>query len=350
MRRVLGIAVVVSAVVFAAVGIPLSNAGTSERFATEKAALGKLAKILVEQLVDADHGNEGLLLDELVRSAPLVIAIRKFPTTNTKVRPAVGKLFNNLLRSAVIERAEGRITFVAREEIEDILDDQIEIGEFDPGDSDAITTFLSKVSADVLLIGNLERFGSNLMVTYKALDNQGQIRASVDPQELPWSSDYEEDHSELSVESHKYFGDWLKFDAFGPIDVRLSIDKGSDIGSELLTVKIKSELDVWLYCYHLQEDGKVFQIFPNNINQSPRIPVNGTQTAQAKLNRPIEEPELVKCFAVKKDISARLPSEFFQKEFVPLPSNMKFDLPRMFRTLENVVMTEASLVISNSPR
>ena len=63
----------------------------------------------------------------------------------------------------------------------------------------------------------------------------------------------------------------------------------------------------------------------------------------------ITEPagtDLVKCFAVDRDVARDLPPALRGIESRPLPAGMDIQLPRTFRALRDAQMTEASLVIT----
>jgi hypothetical protein len=483
MRSAVVAVIVAVGVVLATSTLPWTEAEASNRSDVERAAFEKLSQGLIEQLAKRE---------------PRTIAIIPFLDRDIPVLPTVGRLFNNHLRSALIDKAGERFEFVAREELEHLIRDLVDTGELDPADSGALNIILKNVSADLRLIGSIERIGGSLSVTYKALDTKGHVLANATPQELPWSSDYIEDHDavplstalaegarvladkahdmkELRLGGVRFqntgwqtqfsdyfevglsdnlrnefenplsnkklrvtriglssedmdnmrggagdfssglfnppegtytltgeywvhpgiveirinltgkdgalgwtgyvdktsvpntirlrpdgdFGDWQEYDGLGPIRFELSSDKGPDPSYEVdehLNLAIRTDRNVWLYCYYLQQDGAVFQIFPNPKHKDPRISGGPWHTIPGKTEGlgydfilqilPPIKPELVKCFAVGEDISSRLPPEFDQDKWGPLPDNMKYDLPSLFRRMGDVVMTEASLVIN----
>ena len=121
---------------------------------------------------------------------------------------------------------------------------------------------------------------------------------------------------------------------------------------EKMTLLVQTDRDVWLHCYYLQQDGKVFQIFPNPFQSETAIAGGRPHTIPGQrfpFDFDILPPagkELVKCFALGANVANRLPPEFFQDEFAPLPAVMKHELPGLFRALQGVAMTEQSTVIN----
>lgn len=171
-----------------------------------------------------------------------------------------------------------------------------------------------------------------------------------------WRGDvYESDLGTVALRPDGNFGVWRRKDGMGPINFKLTTGNGRDpvyrVG-EKMNLLIQADRDIWLRCYYLQQDGKVFQIFPNPFQKDAKIA--GGQPHRIPGQRfpfdfdilPPAGKELVKCFALGSDVSKQLPPEFTQEEFAPLPDNMKHDLPDLFRDLTDVAMTEQSTVIN----
>jgi len=151
------------------------------------------------------------------------------------------------------------------------------------------------------------------------------------------------------------FGVWRRKDGMGPVKFTLTTDNGRDpvyrVG-EKMNLLIQTDRDVWLHCYYLQQNGKVFQIFPNPFQKEAKIEGGRLYTIPGQrfpfeFNiMPPAGKELVKCFALSSDVADQLPPEFAQDEFAPLPPAMKHELPNLFRALAGVAMNEASTVIN----
>jgi hypothetical protein len=166
---------------------------------------------------------------------------------------------------------------------------------------------------------------------------------------------FEADIGRVALRPIGDFGAWRQRDGQGPIRFTLTTDRGRDpvyrVG-EKMNLIVQADRDIRLRCYYLQQDGQVYQIFPNPYRRDDAI-AGGRPHTIPGANFPFEldilppaGKELVKCFALGGDISGRLPAEFEQEEFRPLPPNMKYDLPRLFRALEGIAMTERSTVIN----
>jgi hypothetical protein len=150
------------------------------------------------------------------------------------------------------------------------------------------------------------------------------------------------------------FGVWQRKDGMGPIDFTLTTDKGHNpvyrVG-ETMNLLVQADRDIWLHCYNLQQDGLVFQIFPNRIQTDGKVAGHRLHTIPGMDNKfkftikPPSGKELIKCFALGSDVADLLPPVFTQDEFIALPAKMKHDLPGLFRDL-GVAMTEQSTVIN----
>ena len=166
---------------------------------------------------------------------------------------------------------------------------------------------------------------------------------------------FESDIGQVALRPSGDFGTWRRKDGIGPIAFTLTTDNGQDpvyrVG-EKMNLIVQADRDIWLRCYYLQQDGMVFQIFPNPYQSESAIAGGRPHTIPGQ-NFPFDfdilppaGKELVKCFALGADIAGHLPPEFTQDEFAPLPPAMKHNLPRLFRALKGVAMTEQSMVIN----
>jgi hypothetical protein len=166
---------------------------------------------------------------------------------------------------------------------------------------------------------------------------------------------FESDIGNVALRPKGDFGVWRRKDGLGPISFTLTTDNGHDpvyrVGQKMNLI-VQSDRDIWLHCYYLQQDGKVFQIFPNPRQREAKIEGGRPHTIPGQRFPfdfkilPPSGKELVKCFALGSDVADRLPPEFDQDEFAPLPTRMQHELPGLFRALTGVAMTEASTVIN----
>ena len=106
-----------------------------------------------------------------------------------------------------------------------------------------------------------------------------------------------------------------------------------------LDLLIKTDRQVWLYCFYRQSDAKWVKIFPNRYHRDPSLPGKRMHTMPGE-NLPFDlrftEPagiELVKCFATTRDVSGELPDQIAALDLEPLPASLDWRLPRIFRTI-----------------
>ena len=147
----------------------------------------------------------------------------------------------------------------------------------------------------------------------------------------------------------------LENDGLGPFKFTLSSGRGENpvynIGDKL-NLLVRLDQDAWMYCFYRQADGKMLKIIPNQYYENPFIKGGNIQTIpgpRLPFDLNIGEPagvELVKCFAVSRDITDDLPRELRSLDFPVLPDGMDFRLPAIFRRLQNVAVSEASVVIT----
>ena len=147
----------------------------------------------------------------------------------------------------------------------------------------------------------------------------------------------------------------LENDNLGPARLTLTSARGNEpvyrVG-ERLHLLIETDRNAWLYCFYRQSDRKWFKIFPNAYYADPVIRGDRMHTIPDE-NYPfdfnITEPagmELVKCFAVNRDVAGDLPPELRGLDVRPLPAGMDVRLPGVFRALRDAAVTEASLIIT----
>lgn len=93
---------------------------------------------------------------------------------------------------------------------------------------------------------------------------------------------------------------------------------------DVLTVKVQSEVEAYVYVLYEQADGKIFQIFPNNIQPENRIPANkvveigaGDDLFRWVVGAPFGK-EVVKVIASKKPIDALSTKDLRAKRLNPV--------------------------------
>ena len=150
----------------------------------------------------------------------------------------------------------------------------------------------------------------------------------------------------------------LENDGLGPFRFTLRSDRGEtpayNIG-EKLHLEIRLDQDAWLYCFYRQADGRMLKIFPNRYHKNAKVSGGNLLTipdSMLPFDLVVGEPagtELVKCFALDKDVTSRLPKSIRADNFPVLPEGMDFRLPQVFRQLQEVSLSEASVVINVLP-
>ena len=156
------------------------------------------------------------------------------------------------------------------------------------------------------------------------------------------------------------FGQMTENDGLGPIAFHLTTPRGKDpayrIG-EKLNLLIRTDRDAWVYCFYLQADGNMIQIFPNphywTVFEEPLLQGNRLHTIPGETTFPFDlvlgEPagmELIKCFATTRDVTNDLPQELQGRSLDPRPKSIEARLSKIFRDLRDAGTTEASLVIT----
>lgn len=141
----------------------------------------------------------------------------------------------------------------------------------------------------------------------------------------------------------------------GPIDLYLSSNKGNDpsykIGQKMV-LSVRTSVDAYIGCYYLQADGAIFRIFPNRFVKSGFLNGGFTQNIPSASMpfafefTPPRGVEAVKCFATEHDVAKDLTAVLDQAAFKPLSVANERQLTKAYRSLPNVLLSEASLIIS----
>ena len=123
---------------------------------------------------------------------------------------------------------------------------------------------------------------------------------------------------------------------------------------------MRTDRDAWIYCYYSQVDGKILPILPNPFfweqASEPhfaggvvhRVPGQTTYPFDLVLSEPTGI-ELVKCFAVSRDVTPELPEALRGRTWEPIAADLAARIPRIFRDLPKAVISEASLVVTVMP-
>ena len=154
-----------------------------------------------------------------------------------------------------------------------------------------------------------------------------------------------------------------KNDGLGPIEFQLSSDRGGDpayrIGDKL-ELTMQTDRDAWIYCYYSQVDGKILPILPNpefwKQASEPRLAGGVVHHVPGQTTYPFDlilsEPtgiELIKCFAVSRDVTSELPEALRGRTWAPIAPNLAAQISRIFRDLPKAAISEASLVVTVMP-
>jgi len=156
------------------------------------------------------------------------------------------------------------------------------------------------------------------------------------------------------------FGTLRDNDGFGPFAFHLTSNRGDDAAyriGEKMHLNIRLDRDAWTYCFYKQSDGKVIQILPNphfwKRFKEPRLKGNVLHTIPGEKLFPFElkfslpvGTELVKCFAVTRDVTNDLPPDLRGRSLDPLPQDLASTLPSVFQRLPSAAVSEASFVVT----
>ncbi len=164
---------------------------------------------------------------------------------------------------------------------------------------------------------------------------------------------------EMALLPSRDFADLRENDGLGPIEFKLSSDRGGDpayrIGDKL-DLTMRTDRDAWIYCYYSQVDGKILPIFPNPKFSEPRLAGGVVHHVPGQTTYPFDlvlsEPtgiELIKCFAVSRDVTSELPEALRGRTWEPIAPDLAARIPRIFRDLPKAAISEASLVVTVMP-
>jgi TolB-like protein len=141
----------------------------------------------------------------------------------------------------------------------------------------------------------------------------------------------------------------------GPIDLYLSSNKGQNplfkIGQNMV-LAVRTKTDAYINCFYLQSDGAIFKILPNRFIPTQKmiggfmqhIP-SAAMTFQFEMTPPTGV-EAVKCFATDRDVSRDVVAEIGNKAFEPLTIKNERELTKIYRNLDGVMLSEASLIVT----
>jgi hypothetical protein len=158
------------------------------------------------------------------------------------------------------------------------------------------------------------------------------------------------------------FGTLRENDGRGPFAFHLTSDRGKNAAyriGENMKLSIRLDRDAWTYCFYTQADGKTIQILPNpefwKHAREPRLARDVAHTIPDDKLFPFNfefipptGTELVKCFAVSRDVTAELPEVLQGRTLTPLPRDLALRLSKAFRQLPDAAVSEASFVVTVS--
>lgn len=141
----------------------------------------------------------------------------------------------------------------------------------------------------------------------------------------------------------------------GPIDLYLSSNKGENpqykVGEEM-TLMVRTGQEAYLACYYMQADGAIFRIFPNKFMRANRVSggfvqhIPGAGMPFAFEFAPPVGVEAVKCYATDVDVTDRIAPQTAKAAFVPIAQKNERELTRLYRSLRDVTLSEASLIVT----
>lgn len=168
---------------------------------------------------------------------------------------------------------------------------------------------------------------------------------------------------EMALLPSRDVADLRENDGLGPIEFQLSSDRGGDpayrIGDKL-DLTMRTDRDAWIYCYYSQVDGKILPILPNpefwKQASEPRLAGGVVHRVPGQATYPFDlvlsEPtgiELIKCFAVSRDVTPELPEALRGRTWAPIAPDLAAQISRIFRDLPKAAISEASLVVTVMP-
>lgn len=150
----------------------------------------------------------------------------------------------------------------------------------------------------------------------------------------------------------------------GPIGLKLASSKGRNpaykIGEDVI-LWVETERDAYLNCFYKQADGVGFKVFPNKFLQE-EAGIPQASKGFMRGGEPVEIPgsysgfkftaqaptghEEVHCLATDKDISGQLPEEIGMVDLTPIPGHQLERLSNIYREIEGVRLSEATMTLS----
>lgn len=143
-------------------------------------------------------------------------------------------------------------------------------------------------------------------------------------------------------------------DGLGPIGLKLASNKGHDpvyrLGEHMVLL-VEADREAHLHCFYRQADGTMIRIFPYRDGQLTHVAgkrINAIPDPADGIAFRVSEPtgvEQLKCIAVDRDIMIDLP-RLLHANFEPLPYDGFEALAEVFRRIDGLVVSEASLVVT----
>jgi hypothetical protein len=141
----------------------------------------------------------------------------------------------------------------------------------------------------------------------------------------------------------------------GPTLFSLTSNRGDNptyhVGDEMVLAVTMQESG-FLSCYYAQASGEIMQIYPNRYSGKTHAIAAGTIHIPKKDDpfafefTPPKGVEAVRCFLTDKDVSATISKKIGQGDFTPLDLESERDLSRLYRSIKNIKLNEASMMIS----
>ncbi|MDP6875058.1 MAG: DUF4384 domain-containing protein [Alphaproteobacteria bacterium] len=158
------------------------------------------------------------------------------------------------------------------------------------------------------------------------------------------------------------FGNLRDNDGLGPFAFHLTSDRGKNAAYAIgdhMQLLIRLDREAWVYCFYRDAAGATIQILPNphfwqNHRQANfKGGVLYTVPEESRFNfeftvQPPTGQELVKCFAVSRDVTADLPAALQGRTLAPMPRDLAMQLPAAFHELPDTAVSEASFVVTVS--
>ncbi|MDA1101793.1 MAG: DUF4384 domain-containing protein [Proteobacteria bacterium] len=156
------------------------------------------------------------------------------------------------------------------------------------------------------------------------------------------------------------FGSLRDYDGVGPFAFQLTSDRGKNAAyrlGEKMKLLLRLDRKAWVYCFYRDAAGATMQILPNphfwQTFEQPSfdggvlytVPNDQMFNFDFTVSPPIGQ-ELVKCFAVSRDVTAELPPALQGKTLAPLPRDLGMQLSPTFRRLPDAAVSEASFVVT----